>query len=73
MLPRLQAEETLDAVTAFALGTGNLKPQDARRVHAGLLSRANVRAAAPADPRALSMMGIKVEMVGAPPQGQADD
>ena len=61
MIPRLAAEETLDASTAVALGSGTLK--DARSVQDGLLRVAGAgrrrRAVAPS-PAALAAMGIGV-------------
>lgn len=62
MLPRLQAEEALDRVDVTALGSGILKKAEARRLLNRLdrKARGTRRSAAPADPRALGMMGIKV-------------
>ncbi len=61
MIPRLAAEETLDASTSVALGSGTLK--DARSVQDGLLRVAGAgrrrRAPAPS-PGALAAMGIGV-------------
>ncbi len=59
MLPRLSAEETLDASTSVALGSGTLK--NAKRVEGNL--RRAARAGMPArkiplDPGALADMGI---------------
>ncbi len=61
MIPRLSAEETLDASTAVALGSGTLK--DARRVSDGLMrtARAGARQRGPApSPATLAAMGIGV-------------
>ena len=62
MIPRLAAEETLDASTSVALGSGTLK--DAQRVQDDLLRAARAGrkvARVKPSPAALAMMGIKVE------------
>lgn len=62
MLPRLAAEETLDASTAVGLGTGSLK--DARTVTRDLMRLAGGTPATARErpsPAALAEMGIKVE------------
>ena len=59
MIPRLAAEETLDASTSVALGSGTLK--DAARVQDGLLRVAGAGRRRPApSPGALAAMGIGV-------------
>lgn len=63
MLPRLAAEETLNAVTATAMGSGTMKESEARRAHADLARTASARRPPQADPRVLSLMGIAVEHV----------
>ena len=61
MLPRLQAEEKLTAVTAMALGTGAIDKKDARRIasewegQAGIV-RKKVRPRP--SPEMLAQMGI---------------
>jgi hypothetical protein len=65
MLPRLAAEETLDASTAVGLGTGSYK--DGKAVTRNLMKVASAGRSprrSTASPAALEMMGIKVEMVG---------
>ena len=61
MLPRLVAEETLDAAKAVALGSGTL--EDARGIQAGLLrvarAGAKPRGVKPS-PAMLAQMGIAV-------------
>lgn len=69
MMPRLQAEETLDAATAAALGSGAMERQEARRVAAALERQADPRSAARADRRVLAMIGIGVEDVPRSPAG----
>jgi hypothetical protein len=67
MLPRLEAEETLAAVTATALGTGALKPADAWRVEQALQRQAGgVGRPATFDPRVPPMIGIGVEIAPSP-------
>ncbi len=61
MLPRLMAEETLDASTAVALGSGTLKDPD--RVEGALMRAVRGGRKPPArlrDPAALAAMGIGV-------------
>jgi hypothetical protein len=60
MMPRLQAEEALDAATAAALGAGTLKHADAHRLWASLRRRAAPAPAPKADRRILALMGIEV-------------
>jgi hypothetical protein len=60
MLPRLQAEEALLVVQATALGTGSLKPGEARQVRDRLVRAAGHRRA-PAQrmtPEGLAAIGI---------------
>ena len=63
MLPRLQAEDTLAGAAAVALGTGSLKPAEARRLRGALERQARPGPAPRADRRALAMIGIGVEVV----------
>lgn len=73
MLPRLQAEETLEAVTAAALGSGAMKPQEARRLTAALTRRARGHAGPrTADPRVLAAMGIACVREDAPAPGDGN-
>jgi hypothetical protein len=66
MMPRLQAEEALLAVQVTALGTGSLKPGDARAVRDRLARAAGRRARAHrATPEGLAAMGIGFREVGA--------
>ncbi len=61
MLPRLTAEETLDASTAVALGSGTLK--DASQVEGALMRAVRGDAKPPVrvrDPAALALIGINV-------------
>jgi hypothetical protein len=61
MLPRLQAEETMTAMTAVALGTGSLGKSDASSVFASLSKAASGGKrprAKPATAHQLAMMGI---------------
>ena len=61
MLPRLAAEETLDASTAVALGSGTLK--DSRQVSDKLLRTARAgakRRGSKPSPAMLAQMGIAV-------------
>lgn len=66
MMPRLHAQDMLDAANAAALGSGALPSGDAARMR-GALERAAGERAAPIDPRALAMMGVGVEFVGGTP------
>jgi len=68
MMPRLTAEEMLETSNAVALGSGSLKRGDRQRLMRELIARAGGRRAPPADPLALAMMGIAVEVV--PPAGR---
>jgi len=67
MIPRLQAEEALQAVSVTALGTGSMQASDAREAKARLARaatggrREKPRAATPDD---LVAMGIGVRVVG---------
>ena len=64
MLPRLAAENILDAATASGLGTGSFK--DADRVMRNLMDTARGetgRRRAPLTEAAAALMGIKVEKV----------
>jgi hypothetical protein len=75
MMPRLQAEEMLDGATMAALGAGSLKRHESERILRDLRRQAGESTrAAPADPRALAMMGIAVTVVEAtvPPEGAGD-
>jgi len=64
MLPRLQAEEMLAGAHVAALGSGNMKPTDAREAYANLKRSAGVkrarRASTPAD---VAAMGFGVQVV----------
>lgn len=64
MLPRLAAEDLLDAATATGLGTGSFK--DAERVTRNLMDVAKGekrRHRAPLTEHAAALMGIKIEKV----------
>lgn len=65
MLPRLEAEETLNAWGTGSLAAGRVKPAEARRLRAQLQRAADAgqKPAAQASPQALAMMGIAVEIV----------
>jgi hypothetical protein len=63
MIPRLGAEETLAVAEAVALGSGTMNAGARRRRVNELKRIAGARRAPPADPRALAMMGIAVEVV----------
>lgn len=67
MLPRLQAEETLDRVTAAALGAGGLKDRERKSLLRALERQAAAprRRAARPDAAMLAMMGIGVKRVKA--------
>ena len=76
MMPRLQAQETLDAARSVSLGAGTLKDADRRQLVHRLELQAHPpgtgrRRAAPADPRALAMMGISVIEIGSEPAQEA--
>lgn len=61
MIPRLSAEETLDASTAVALGSGTLK--DMKRVQGDLLRAASGpqrRSSTPFNRDAMASMGLAV-------------
>lgn len=62
MLPRIEAEEQLAAVSAVALGGGKVKRNEARRAIARLERQANGgrRKAVKATPTMLAAMGIAV-------------
>lgn len=61
MMPRLQAEETLDRARAMQLGSGALEKGAARRLVRDLERQAYPRRpAAKATPAVLGMMGIAV-------------
>ena len=64
MLPRLAAEDVLDAATAMGLGTGSFK--DTERVTRNLMDVARGetrRRRAPLTEHAAALMGIKIEKV----------
>ncbi len=67
MLPRLRAEETLDASVSVALGSGSYGKEGAARVQRDLQSQAGIirrRKGGSPDFAALVEMGINVEVVG---------
>lgn len=63
MLPRLRAEEMLEASNAMALGSGALRPMEAARLRRELMRQTGGRSAVPATPMALAAMGIAVTVV----------
>ena len=64
MLPRLEAEEAMRSANVAALGAGTMQRDDAARMTARLERAAGGNGRAPrADPRALAIMGIAVEVV----------
>lgn len=66
MMPRLKAEEVLDAAAAARLGSGAMAKGDARRMVQSLQRQAGAgRPAAKATPEVLGMMGIAVTEVRA--------
>ena len=65
MLPRLHAEQMLDAATSAGLGTGSMK--DAETVARNLMDVARGetrRRRAPLTEAGAALMGIKIEKVG---------
>lgn len=62
MLPKLQAEEQLAAISAASIGGGHVKPADSRRAIRDLERAANGgrRRAMKATPEVLAAMGIAV-------------
>ena len=67
MLPRLIAEESLTAMQRVAMGSGNMKEQDAKRIGQSWERMANPKPEAfqktKADPAAMAAAGIKVKAV----------
>lgn len=74
MLSRLQAEETLQAVTAVALGTGSLRQHEARRLLSTLTRQARGYQATPARPlvRTAQEAAVLMRLSGLPVEVTAD-
>lgn len=75
MLPRLEAQEQLAAISAAALGSGHVKTNDARRAIAKLERQAQGgrRKAVKATPQVLAGMGIAVVEQQAADDAEAGD
>lgn len=61
-MPKIDAQEHLQMVTVYALGSGSLKKEDSNRVMRDLQRRAyGTQKAPPATPEALEAMGIAIK------------